>query len=397
MLDSWAIEQGACHLPASTCSQMSAGLYGHLISIGRGHAPASGECNLRPTGVAPKSRIPGAGLWVACLAALLAGRPVSAADKVDVVHLTNGDRLTCEIQKLDRSVLTISTDPLGKASVHWGEVADVASPRQFDVQLASGAQYLGVLMASPPGRLVLRLEGGTTTVLPLADVIRLAPIGASMWSRFDGNVDAGFSFAQAELETHWTLNSTTTYRSPRYRLAATVASQLTAREDGDPISRNSLGLSGHRSLANRWYTIGWGQLQQNQELSLDLRVVSGGGFGRDLVHTNRRLWSAYAGVAYTHERFSDEPASESAEAALGGQLDFFTPGSDDVKITNSIVSYFNVSGRPRIRLELQSAWRHEFLKNFYWSFNGYDSFDGDPPADQKTNDFGVSFALGWRF
>jgi hypothetical protein len=61
--------------------------------------------------------------------------------------------------------------------VHWGEVADVTCPRKFDVQLASGAQYLGVLMASPPGQLLLRLDGGTTTMLALAEVIRLTPIG----------------------------------------------------------------------------------------------------------------------------------------------------------------------------------------------------------------------------
>lgn len=46
---------------------------------------------------------------------------------------------------------------------------------------------------------------------------------------------------------------------------------------------------------------------------------------------------------------------------------------------------------------MQSSWRHEFLKDFYWSLNGFDSFDGDPPDDQKTNDFGVSFTLGWEF
>jgi hypothetical protein len=61
------------------------------------------------------------------------------------------------------------------------------------------------------------------------------------------------------------------------------------------------------------------------------------------------------------------------------------------------VSYFNLSGRQRVRLELQSAWRYEFLKDFYWSLNGFDSFDSDPPADRKTNDFGVSFSLGWKF
>jgi hypothetical protein len=199
----------------------------------------------------------------------------AAADKLDVVHLKNGDRLTCEIKKLDRSVLTISTDPLGKASLHWGEVVSVTSPRRFDVQMASGARFLGSLRPSPAGQMVLELTGGSTATVVLMDVIRLAPIGASIWSRIDGSVDAGFSFAQADLETHWTLNGTASYRSPQYQLGASVASQVTTREDDDPLSRNSVSLNGNRSFANRWYTIAWSQFQQNQELSLDLRLVAG--------------------------------------------------------------------------------------------------------------------------
>src|SRR5258706_13016817 len=54
---------------------------------------------------------PGAAAWVLAVGlALLLGEPLAAADKVDVIHLKNGDRLTCEIQRLDRSVLSISTD-----------------------------------------------------------------------------------------------------------------------------------------------------------------------------------------------------------------------------------------------------------------------------------------------
>jgi len=265
------------------------------------------------------------------------------------------------------------------------------------VQIASGMHYLGAFLASPPGQMVLALDGGGTITVALADLIRMAPIGASVWSRIDGNLDAGFSFAQAQHETHWTVNGSASYRSLRYQLTANVASQITTREEDNPISRNSVGLTGNRSYGNHWYTIAWAQLQQNQELSLDLRVVGGGGFGRDLVHTTRRLWSAYTGVAYTHEQFSGDPADQSAEVAVGGQLDFFTPSKADFGITNHVVSYFNVSGRARIRLELQSAWRHEFLKDFYWSLNGFESFDGDPPADKKTNDSGISIALGWKF
>ena len=110
------------------------------------------------------------------------------------------------------------------------------SPREFDVQLQSGVHYLGSLLASPPGWMVVSQAGGASTSVALADVIRLSPIGESFFNRVDGNVDAGFSFAQAELETHWTLNGTATYRGPLYQIGATVASQLTTRESDEPLA-----------------------------------------------------------------------------------------------------------------------------------------------------------------
>jgi hypothetical protein len=182
-----------------------------------------------------------------------------------------------------------------------------------------------------------------------------------------------------------------------YQLGSTFASQVTVREDADREYRADLNLNGSRYLSNRWYAIAWGGFQQNDELALDLRLVGGGGVGREIVHTNRRLWSMYGGGAYTRERYSGDPSDQSTEAAVGGQLDFFSPGNDDFSITNHLVSYINIGGRRRIRLELQSAWRHEFLEDFYWSLNGFESFDSDPPEDEKQNDFGVSFSIGWKF
>src|SRR5262245_4174504 len=111
-----------------------------------------------------------------CVALLLAV-PASAADKLDVIQLRNGDRLTCEIKKLDQSVLTASTDPLDKVSVHWGEIVGVTSPRTFDVQLASGEHYYGSLVAAPAGSLAIAAASGSTTTVAMSEVIRLAPIG----------------------------------------------------------------------------------------------------------------------------------------------------------------------------------------------------------------------------
>jgi hypothetical protein len=321
---------------------------------------------------------------------------VAAADKVDIITFKNGDRLTCEIKKLDRGALEISTDPLGTVSVHWGEVTQVASPRGFDVQVSSGYQYFGTLRAVTPGQVVVT-DGGPEVTLELADVIRLTPIGATIWSRVDGSVDSGFSFAQANTETHLTTNASASYRSRRHQLTTSYGSNITTREDADRTFRSSFVVSGSRFFDDRWYAITWGGIEQNDELSLDVRLLGAGGIGRDVVHTNHRLWSVFSGLAYTYEQFGGEPSDDSAEAAVGTQLDFFTPMNDDFDVTNRLVSYFRLGGGGRVRLDFQSSYRHELFKDFYWSLNGFDTFDGDPPEGEKRNDFGVSLTLGYKF
>jgi putative salt-induced outer membrane protein YdiY len=327
---------------------------------------------------------------------VLCPRPSAAADKVDAITFKNGDRVTCEVKTLERGALKISTDPLGTVNVHWGEVVAVASPREFEVQVSSGDRYFGVLQSAAPGQVIVS-SPGTDITLALSDVIRLVPIGSTFWTRMDGSVDAGFSFAQANTETHLTTNASTDYRGRKYALGATYSSNITTRDDADRTFRSNFNLNASRLFDDRWFTLGWGVVEQNDELSLEQRLLGGGGFGRDIVHTNHRLWSIFSGLAYTHEQFTGEPSDQSLEAALGGELDFFTPMNNDFDFTNRIVSYFRLGGRSRMRLDFQTALMFKLFKDFYWSLNGFDTFDGDPPAEGKKNDFGISFTLGYKF
>ena len=41
--------------------------------------------------------------------------------------------------------------------------------------------------------------------------------------------------------------------------------------------------------------------------------------------------------------------------------------------------------------------RFEFLKDFYFSINGYGSFDSRPPEGNANSDVGLNLALGWSF
>ena len=286
---------------------------------------------------------------------LVCPRPSAAADKVDVITFKNGDRITCEIKKLDRGTLKVSTDPLGTVNVHWGEVAAMASPREFEVQVSSGDQYFGVIAVggTRPGDGVVP---GTDITLDLADVIRLTPIGSTFWTRIDGSVDAGFSFAQANTETHLTANASTSYRGRQLHDGGDLfGSNVTTREDADRTFRSNFNLNGSRFFDDRWFTLGWGVVEQNDELSLDLRLL--GAAASDATSFTRITGCGRCSPAWRTRTSSSaaNPPTSPLEAALGGQLDFFTPMNDDFDITNRIIAYFRLGGRSRVRLDFQSS------------------------------------------
>jgi putative salt-induced outer membrane protein YdiY len=324
-----------------------------------------------------------------------AGR-VLAGPKVDVVTIEQGNRLTCEIKGLDRGRLTIGTDALDTVYVYWDRVEGLASPRVFEVELEDGRRYYGSLDVVAPRRLRVG-PAATGPEFDMRAIIRITPLEATFWTRLDGNVDLGFSFSKADLETRWTLNAEVNYRSRSYEGTVALSSQLTARENADQLSRNTLSLSGRRLFGRRWFGVVLGQLQENQELSLDLRTVAGGGGGRYLVQSNSTSLQLYSGIVHTREQFSGEDVRNSPEALLGTKWDWFSSRNNDLDLSTTAIGYFNVGGTARTRFESQTAFRVEFLKDFYFSVNGFTSVDSSPPEGRSNSDAGISVSLGWKF
>jgi putative salt-induced outer membrane protein YdiY len=338
-----------------------------------------------------------AGVAVALACAAIVQAAPAWAQKVDTTVLDNGNRITCEIKSLDRGRLRIGTDALETVTVYWQRVVAVASPRLFEVEIDDGARYFGALQEAAPGRVRVAAPGAAPIELALVNIVHMMPLEARFWQKLDGNIDLGFSFAKANLETRWTLNSEVDYRSRHYSGKLVLASQLTAREDADTLSRQAVSLMGNRALANRWFALSLGQVQQNEELSLELRYLVGGGGGRDFLQSNSSLFRVYSGLVYTHEKFSSTDPQSSPELAAGFHWDWFTARNDALDLSVGVVSFYNLGGNARARVESQSALRFEFLKDFYFSVNGYQSYDSDPPTTTVKADYGVNAALGWKF
>ena len=246
-----------------------------------------------------------------------------AATKTDIIELLNGDRITCEIKKLDRGKLTVKTDGLGTISIEWDDIQHIASPARFNVELATGERT--VRLARPRRRASGRIIGTTRTDrLALGDIVRLAPLGGTILQRLDGSISAGFSFTEANSQTQWTFDTTVSYRSRRWLSQLAADSLLTTRDDADRQTRNSLSLQSQRYMRPRWSAIGFLQFQQNEELSLNLRSLLGAGIVRSLAQSNRTSASVVGGVAFTSEEYSGEGDERIAEAVAAASWEWFT-------------------------------------------------------------------------
>jgi Protein of unknown function, DUF481 len=318
------------------------------------------------------------------------------AVKTDVVELLNGDRITCEIQELDRGKLTVKTDGIGTISIEWDDVERLTSTARFAVELASGLRLFGPLARSDASIVAVETSSGLER-LPLGNIVRMSRLGGSLWARLDGAIDAGASFTQANRQTQWTFHGNVSYRDERWRSELDVDSMLTTHEDADGQTRNTLSLQQLRLLPHRWWGLGFVQLQQNEALSLDLRAVLGGGLERVLVQSNQTLLGALGGFAITREEYVGAAGENVAEAVAGGEWSWFTFDGRSTNLDVTALSFYALNREGRVRVELNTRFKSDIIGDLYWSINLFESYNSAPQTNQEGNDFGVSAAVGWSF
>jgi hypothetical protein len=68
----------------------------------------------------------------------------------------------------------------------------------------------------------------------------------------------------------------------------------------------------------------------------------------------------------------------------------------DVSVTAA--GFTSLSDGGRHRVELDARLKRELVKDFYATLRGYESYDSRPATEgAPTDDYGVTFALGWSF
>lgn len=312
-----------------------------------------------------------------------------------MVVLLNGDRFTGEVKGMSRGKLDLSTDDAGRVSIEWVKVARVTSTYFYEVELASGRKYYGLL--HPPE------EGATGFVVmdqqPLAipEVVSMTPLDAAFWSRLKAYLDLGLTIAKSKRATTFNAAGEVAYRGDRIGTRVTFDAYGQDDENAAAVTRGAISLSGDYYFT-RWRASILAGAEQNDELGLELRLSLGGGAAYPFVRSNStELWAA-AGLVATSERYVAGDPRGNLEGYLNGTWEAFRYDSPKLDLVVALSLFPGLTDFGRVRGELEARVKYELVTDFNAGLAFSATFDSRPPdpAASKT-DYVTTFTVGWSY
>lgn len=343
------------------------------------------------------------GLSLALIAVLtfLGASPAWAA-RTDVVHLKNGDRVTCNVKELDRGKLRVTTDHMGTIYIDWFHIQSIEAARTYEVELESGEKYYGDLAPGSDESKLAVQAGDTGNDVTLAKIVHVTEIKRGFFERLDGSIDFGMNFQKTDQDVNYSFTGEVTHRTKNNEAGLDYRSIFSNRDGVARAFRNVLDATYTHFLKGRWHAMGLGKAEQNDELGLDLRTNLGATVGRQVFQTNQSRLSVTGGLNANREQYILDPEHHtSLEAIIMTSYDFFIHGDLGADLSTTLTVLPSLTEDGRYRLELDARYRHEIVMDLFVSFSGWYSFDNQAPVSVeetfRQTDYGLVTSVGWMF
>lgn len=337
-------------------------------------------------------------LLFVCLVVLLFAAQTLLAD---VVVMTNGDRFTGTVVKLEDGKLTLKPDYSDAVALAWDKVASITTTQAIVLAMANRNLMVTSIERTPDGMVVTAASGKET--LAIADVKVLRSPGdqqayeASLhpnWTRpWAGTVNVNFALARgnSQLATFGTgLNLARQTRSDKTTL---YLSTLYSRNAGVTTASTTAGGARYdHNLNPKTFVFVTGDFSSNGLQNLDLRSILGGGFGWHAIATPRQTLDVLGGLVWTHEKYSPKPTNSFAALDLGEQ---FTSKLGAASVfTEQALFYPDLQKSGNYQFAFDSTLGTKIWKVLSWQTTFSDRYTSFPPAGTKKNDLVLTTGLG---
>ncbi len=333
------------------------------------------------------------------LAALLLFPAIAWAERTDVVVLTNGDRVTGEIVKLEAGLLQYKTDAMGTINIEWRFIETIITDKQQIIETIDGERWLGTLQKPDDTENVQLITVRGPVEIDPRDVVTAWPVEATFWDKMDLSVSLGYDYARSTRITNFNAAADFLYLTKDRLFNAHYRSDITRRnDDAEDQDRQELRFRMDRNMEDRRFRSLLAGYEANEAIGLEGRVYAGGAIGRFLTKTNRTWLNIYGGAQATRERSVGNEEFSSLELLLGGRWRLFQFASPERILDTKLDVFPSVTESGRWRSDFRTTFKLEVVSDLFWTMEAYASYDSKPSdKNAETTDYGITTGLGWSF
>ena len=337
---------------------------------------------------------------------LLLAAPLWAREKTDVIVMTNGDHITCEIKALNEEVLYVSLDYVVQTiSLQWSKVAQIKSDQLFIVKAEDGSVYTGTLRtaetaAGRPVEIRVFEAPQQENLVEQSRVVQMGETSDKFWQRFNGEISSGINYAKGNEAVQYTFGSQVEYLRERWSAQANFDSTLNSSSGTNTSNRNQLVLGGQHLLpANNWFYSGIGSFLQSSEQQIQLQTTVGAGVGRYLTNSSHASIALVGGFAWQNTDYDESIAPiatrDIAAALIAADVKLFRFNKTNLTVTALLLPAVSEPGR--IQFDLNATYYIKIFSNLTWNISYYGNWDNQPPSHFSGSDYGTSSGLSWTF
>ena len=328
---------------------------------------------------------------------------VTSAAAQDTLTFDNGNVLTGRIKRLAQGELTLDI-PIADGDVYadWRRVVRVDSRRVFQFQTSDGDRFLGriELETDPEAGTIVVEYGGVTQTYQRDDIVLVVETVGELTGLLQIGVSAGLTLAKSNDQKQVNAESNISYETTRHSISATTSSIFTQQRDAEDTNRQSATILFSRWLGQRWGLTVLNSYLKNNEQSLDLRTVVGGGPSRTFVQNGNVELFSLAGIVWNNEQYSEESdleTNDDLEALIGVTFSYFQ--FKQWELDSSYLVYPSLTSGGRLRQSITAKLRLRLIKGkpFWWSVSQTLDLDNEPPEGTPGTDYVTTTSLSWTF
>jgi putative salt-induced outer membrane protein YdiY len=332
----------------------------------------------------------------------------------DVATLKNGDRVTGALVNIKGGNLQLKTDTLGTLSIPVANLTAYSSAQPVAVITTGQEPVQGNLELTSSGAWQVTVNGQVqpvdmakvNVIMPWAEYQKAVEANPKLWQAWKGGASLGYSLQNGNQRTNTiagTLNAVrerpaTPIFQDHWRTNFDFTTLLShAQQDGNTVTSHTItaNLREDYLVSSDNFLFIMGQANHVSTQGLYLQQTYGGGYGRDIIHSARTVFSVSTGPAYLQEKFFTGLLTRTVDLLIAEKLG--EQFNKRLRLDHYLEFYPDLKYRGEYRFDTSTVLSYKLSSKFSVNASAIDLYLSNPPAGNEKNDISVSLGVGYSF